>query len=214
MKTCIKNLFLLPTLITGLGLILAGRATAQTFTTLYNFTGGSDGSNPGASLISGNTLYGTTTAPNGSPSPSGTVFAVNTNGTGFTTLYSFTARAIPGNNSDGAFPRSVVLSGNTLYGTTSQGGSLGSGTLFAVNTNGTGFTVLHDFVGGYYGGNEGAWPNGGLIVSASTLYGTTYIGGSTGNGLVFRMNTDGSGFTPPLQFHASPLSLLYQQRRR
>ncbi len=104
MKTCIKNLFLLPTLITGLGLILAGRATVQTFTTLYNFTGGSDGSNPGASLISGNTLYGTTTAPNGSPSPSGTVFAVNTNGTGFRTLYSFTSKTL-GTNSDGRLRR-------------------------------------------------------------------------------------------------------------
>jgi len=62
MKTYIKNLFtrrggascaawVLPALIAGLGLIPAGRVTAQTFTTLYSFTGGSDGGNPYVGLI-------------------------------------------------------------------------------------------------------------------------------------------------------------------
>jgi len=40
----------------------------------------------------------------------------------------------------------LILSGNTLYGTASRGGSYGSyggGTVFAVNTDGTGFTNLH-----------------------------------------------------------------------
>ena len=58
MKTCIRNPFPLPALIAVLGLILAGRVAAQTFTTLHNFVG-SDGENPQAGLIiSGNTLYG------------------------------------------------------------------------------------------------------------------------------------------------------------
>jgi hypothetical protein len=65
MKTYIINLFLLPVLIAGLGLILAGRVTAQTFTSLYTFTAlsddlsrtNSDGVWPYAGLIlSGNTL--------------------------------------------------------------------------------------------------------------------------------------------------------------
>jgi len=43
MKTSIKNLCLLPALIAGLGLILAGPATAQTFTVLHSFTGGTGG---------------------------------------------------------------------------------------------------------------------------------------------------------------------------
>ena len=38
MKTSLKNPFLLPALIAGLGLMLAGRVTAQTFTTLHSFT--------------------------------------------------------------------------------------------------------------------------------------------------------------------------------
>ena len=82
MKTRIKNLFLLPTLIAGFGFILAGRVTGQTFTTLHSFTPttppstGSDGAGPYASLIlSGNTLYGTTV--HGGSSGSGTVFSLS-----------------------------------------------------------------------------------------------------------------------------------------
>ena len=97
MKT--KNLFLLPALIAALNLMPAGRVTAQTFTTLHGFTASasfpttnSDGANPIAGLItnsSGNTLYGT--AQSGGSSANGTVFAVSTDGTGFTNLHSFTA---------------------------------------------------------------------------------------------------------------------------
>src|SRR6266576_2443791 len=118
MKT--KNLFLLPALIAVLNLIPAGRVTAQTFTTLHSFNGGSDGANPYAGLIlSGNTLYGT--AGRGGSSGRGTIFAVNTNGTGFTSLHSFTG------SSDGANPQAgLVLSDNTLYGTT-------QGTVFSLS---------------------------------------------------------------------------------
>src|SRR5438105_2552593 len=88
MKTHITHLFLAPALIVGLNLIPAGRATAQSFTTLHSFTGGSDGGRPYAGLIfSGNTLYGTTYF--GGISDKGTVFAVNTDGTGFTILHNF-----------------------------------------------------------------------------------------------------------------------------
>jgi hypothetical protein len=48
MKTNINNLFPLPVLMAGLALMLADRLTAQTFTTLYSFTGNSDGAFPNA----------------------------------------------------------------------------------------------------------------------------------------------------------------------
>src|SRR5882724_5891476 len=176
---------LLPALTVALGLVMTSQVTAQTFTNLYGFTGGNDGGAPYAGLIlSGNTLYGTTTA--GGSSSNGTVFAVNTDGSGFTTLYSFTR------GSDGANPyASLILSSNTLYGTASGGGSSGNGTVFAVNTDGSGFTNLY----GFTGGNDGSAPYAGLILSSNTLYGTAAFGGSSGNGTVFGVNTDGSGFT-------------------
>ena len=145
MKTCVKNLFLLPALMATLGLPMAGRATAQTFTTLHSFTAfplnvhtNGDGVFPSAGLmLSGNTLYGT--AGGGGSSEYGTVFKVNTDGTGFTVLHSFAG-------SDGGSPNELILSGNTLYGTTYFGGGVsGVGTVFKVNSDGTGLTTLHTF---------------------------------------------------------------------
>jgi uncharacterized repeat protein (TIGR03803 family) len=187
------NSFLIPVLLAGLNLIPAGRASAQTFTNLHNFSalstsapyGNLDGAYPVAGLIlSGNTLYGT--AAFGGSSSVGTVFAVHNDGTGFTNLHSFI------NGSDGAYPRAgLILSGNTLYGTASQGGGSGYGMVFAVSTNGTGLTKLHSFTGG----SDGTLPYAGLILSGNTLYGTAVQGGYYGYGAVFAVNTNGTGFT-------------------
>jgi len=159
-------------------------ATAQTLTTLVTFNGG-DGDNPQAGLVvSCGTLYGTTYA--GGSSNAGTVFAVNTTGGSFTNVYSFTG------GNDGHGPQAgLVLSGNMLYGTTELGGASGFGTVFAVNTNGGGFTNVYSFAGG----GDGAEPEAGLVLMSNTLYGTTFIGGQFGEGSVFRVNTNGAAFT-------------------
>ena len=76
---------------------------------------------------------------------------------------------------EGANPYAgLILSGQTLYGTASGGGSSGLGTLFAVGTNGAGFATLHSFTGA----SDGASPAAGLITnsSGSILYGTTVSG--------------------------------------
>jgi uncharacterized repeat protein (TIGR03803 family) len=208
MKTPIKNLFtrlggascaawVLPALIAGLGLMPAGRVTAQTYTNLHSFTGGgSDGAGPQAGVIlSGNTLYGTT--HHGGSAGYGTVFAVNTDGTGFTNLHSFLNNPIDGANPEAG----LILSGATLYGTAFGGGTLGNGagTVFAINTNGTGFTNLYSFTGG----NDGANPQAGLILSGNTLYGTAGMGGSSSRGSMFAINTNGTGFTTFYGFTAT-----------
>jgi uncharacterized repeat protein (TIGR03803 family) len=112
-------------------------STNGAFTSLYSFTGGTDGASPRAGLVQGSdgSLYGTTYG--GGSSSNGTVFAVNTNGTRFTTLYSFSASSTNSSgvytNSDGANPQAgLILSGNTLYGTTSAGGIWGDGTVFSI----------------------------------------------------------------------------------
>jgi uncharacterized repeat protein (TIGR03803 family) len=198
----------LPALIAVLNLMPAGRVTAQTFTTLHSFNGSSDGASPYARLIlSGNTLYGT--ASGGGSSDAGTVFAINTDGTSFTNLHSFSANYYdpPGQyytNSGGLGPTAgLVLSGDTLYGTASGGGygmpgdDGGSGTVFAVKTDGTAFTTLHIFALLSYSwlNSDGANPGAGLMLSDNTLYGTAYGGGSSGDGTVFAVNTNGTGFT-------------------
>src|SRR5437773_511221 len=132
MKSRIRNLPLLSALLTGLGLILADRMPAQTFSTLHSFittrsVTNSDGASPSAGLVlSGNTLYGT--ALGGGRSGAGTVFAVNTDGTDFTVLHNFSAysSSAPWINSDGTYLHAgLTLSGNTLYGTAEFGGRLG-----------------------------------------------------------------------------------------
>lgn len=176
----------------GLGLFLSGNVTAQTFSTLWTFTGGSDGANPYGNLIlSSNRLYGT--AAFGGSAGQGTVFAINIDGTGFTNLYTFT------NGTDGAIPSAgLVLSGNTLYGTALQGGTSGKGTIFAINIDGTGFTNLHTFKG-----SDGANPEAGLLLAGNTLFGMAMFGGNAGHGTVFALNLNGTSFTNLYNFTAS-----------
>jgi uncharacterized repeat protein (TIGR03803 family) len=191
MKTHTNNLSLLPVLIAGLGLILAGQVTAQSFTTIHSFDD-NDGNNPQAGLVLlGNTFYGATDS--GGSWGHGTVFAVNVDGTGFTNLYSFTGGS-DGRNPDGT----LILSGSTVYGTAYYGGSADNGVVFAVNTYGTGFTDLYSFSassGSNFANSDGAYPEAGLVISGNTLYGTTEHGGGSGYGVVFKVSTDGAGFT-------------------
>ncbi|HTL57804.1 MAG TPA: choice-of-anchor tandem repeat GloVer-containing protein [Candidatus Limnocylindrales bacterium] len=187
----------------GVGTIFAVNTDATAFRTLHSFTGplaNSDGAYPHAGLIlSGSTLYGTTTE--GGSVGNGTIFKVNTDGNDFAALYTFTARNLNASrfytNSDGAHPwAGLVLVGNTLYGTAAEGGPSGGGTVFALNSDGTGFRTLHSFIASTNSSNlEGAYPYGGLIVAGNLLFGTTEFGGSTGNGTVFAVNIDGTGFT-------------------
>jgi uncharacterized repeat protein (TIGR03803 family) len=186
----------------GDGTVFAVNTNGTSFTNLYGFTGGNDGADPNAGLVlSGNILYGT--APAGGTNGEGTVFAITTNGAFLAALHDFTSLTNSTNN-DGAYPvAGLILSVNILYGTAAHGGINGQGTVFAVNTNGTGFTNLYNFTGG----SDGAVPYGRLVLSGSTLYGTASGGGSSGNGTVFSVNTDGSGFTILHSFSAGAYSL-------
>ena len=141
----------------------------------------------------GDSLYGTTGG--GGISGSGTLFAIKTNGSGFTTLYNFAG------GTDGAGPGRLLLLGNTFYGTAVAGGSSGNGTLFKVNIDGTGFKNLHSFTQTYsvtnkynVSNSDGASPMGGLVLLGNILYGTAIGGGSSGEGTIFKINIDGSGF--------------------
>jgi uncharacterized repeat protein (TIGR03803 family) len=178
----------------------SSRTSAQTFTTLYNFTPlssgfhtegtNSGGANPTQLIVSGGTLYGA--CGGGGDSGEGTIFSVGTNGSGFSTLYSFTGLSVPGVNGfndDGANPVGLVLAGTILYGTAMFGGSGPGGTVFSLNTDGSDFSVLYNLS---YSLAGAFLPSGGLVLSSNTLFATTVY--SDYNGVVFAINTDGSEF--------------------
>lgn len=166
---------------------------------LHSFGRGSDGAAPQAKLIDvRGTLYGTTAS--GGEFKEGTVYSVTTTGTE-KVLYSFRG------GSDGARPEAALINVNgVLYGTTIAGGSrsgcgdVGCGTVYRITTTGS-ESVLYRFKGGAEGADL---PQSRLRNFGGTLYGTTYLGGSSGCayhagcGVVFSLTTGG---TEKLLYH-------------
>lgn len=133
-------------------------------TVLYRFTGGSDGATPSfgdlAFDAAGN-IYGTTT--NGGSSGQGVVFQLTPSVSGWTetVIHDFV------NDADGRWPYSGLTfdAAGNAYGTTLGGGAYEFGTLYQLSKSPSGWvhTILHDFQGGYDGGN----PIGGVTFTPS-----------------------------------------------
>jgi uncharacterized repeat protein (TIGR03803 family) len=172
------------------------------FTTLYSFTGETDGAYPNCALVQGRdgNFYGTTLEAGGDGF--GTVFSLTTNGT-LTTLGSF-------NGANGGYPQAGVIQGadGRFYGTTYEGGAGGAGTVFSLTTNGT-LTTL-----GSFGSTNGGNPAAALVQATDgNFYGTTTAGGAGGQGTVFKI-TPGGALTTLLWFDgingADPQAALVQ----
>ena len=153
-----------------------------------------DARSPWAELLeaSDGVLYGTTSQSEGDYAP-GTIFALNKDGSGFRVLRQF--MGLPSN--DAARPLGALLEGadGMLYGTSQVGGTNNNGSVFKLNKDGTGYQLLHSFVGP---GGDALEPYAGLVASPDgTLYGTTYYGGTNawpGYGTVFAVNPDGTNY--------------------
>jgi len=141
----------------------------------------------------GTSLYGTT-GVGPLASLHGTVFKASTTGTGdVTVLHAFDLAG-------GSKPFNLMQASNgLLYGTTSNGGDAGVGTVFRLDTSGGGFTVMSSFrVNAWL---QGANPFGGLAEikpSGSVepfLFGTTKFGGRYGRGTLFRIPLQGDSLS-------------------
>jgi uncharacterized repeat protein (TIGR03803 family) len=147
--------------------------TGGTESLVYSFNG-SNGSAPDAKLIAVNgTFYGTTA--DGGTNAEGTVFSLTTGGT-LTTIHSF------GTGTDGTTPvAGLVVMNGVLYGATIGGTTTSTtyGTVYSITTGGT-ETVLHGFAAG-----DGEYPNTTPIVHSGILYGTTELGGTHDDGIVY-----------------------------
>ncbi len=159
-------------------------------TVLYSFAvdvvgGREDGGDPQGGLIqaSDGNFYGTTYE--GGTGTAGTVFRITPTGTE-TVLYSFA-----GGTNDGSTPQGSLIqaSDGDFYGTTVSGGASNEGTVFKITPGGT-ETMLYSFAGGTA---DGANPESNLIQdSDGNFYGTTYLGGASNEGTVFKLTPDGT----------------------
>jgi uncharacterized repeat protein (TIGR03803 family) len=177
---------------------LEPQGASWTLKPLYNFQGGADGSFPYARVIFGpdGSLYGTTAG--GGTNGLGTVFNLRPfAGVCKSALCPWKETVIHSfGGADGRAPDAEVVfdqAGN-MYGTTSEGGTYGGGTVFELMPQtGGGWTekVLYSFMGG---SDDGANPASGLIFDQSgNLWGTT-LGGGYSSGTVYQLTPSGGGW--------------------
>ena len=166
----------------------ASQGGAWTKTTLYSFSGLTDGAWPAATVIgSGGVLYGTTQA--GGTSGRGTVYSLTPPASqggspSEAVLYNFTGGL------DGFAPYSslTVNSSGILYGTTEFGGHSGTGVIFSMTppaVSGGSWTesVLYSFTGL----SDGGWPVANVVIgTGGLLYGVTSSGGTSPNGTAYQ----------------------------
>jgi uncharacterized repeat protein (TIGR03803 family) len=165
-------------------------------TVLYNFTGGADGGNPFSGLVlSRNTLYGTTFEGGGSGCECGVVFAVNIKKKTETVLYSFT---LSGYN---PYVGLVQDNNGNLYGTTHFGGADDAGVVFELVPKTKKYTVLYTFTGS----TDGGFPDSVLTFdkTGEVLYGTTWHGGTSNQGVVFSLTLKGDTYKVLYNFTGS-----------
>ena len=166
---------------------LTKSGTTWTHSVIHAFTGGEDGSGPGARVAvdgRGN-VYGMT--PTGGANGLGTIYALHPKSNGswaLRVIHTFTGGSDGSSGSAGK----LLLRGGHIYGAATTGGANGSGTVFELTSTLTGewdFKTLYSF----QGAPDGSFPYGALLFDAAgNLYGTTYYGGTNGLGAVYQLS--------------------------
>jgi len=177
----------------GAGVVFKIKPNGSNFSVLLTMDG-TVGDNPyGSLIIDGGYLYGMTeTAGGASGNSFGTIFKIDTNGTGYQNLHVF-------NDTTGAYPYGSLLQyKDYLYGMTQGGGAYNSGVIFKIKTDGTVYDTLFSF-----DNTDGGNPYGSLIAIGSQLYGMTKSGGSDYEGVIFKIDTTGKGYTNLYNFKDS-----------
>jgi len=155
-------------------------------TVIHAFTGGDDGSGPGARVTvdrSGN-VYGMT--PTGGTYGVGTIYKIHPHaGTWeFQVIHTFTGGDDGATGSAGR----MLLQQGRLYGAATVGGLYGSGVVFELTPTAVGewdFRALYSF----HGQPDGSFPYGALLRGPlGKIYGTTYYGGENGIGAVYELS--------------------------
>jgi uncharacterized repeat protein (TIGR03803 family) len=176
--------------VTNQGTLFSLNSDGTGHTVLRKFTGqGGDGGNPYAELTVGEDgrLYGTTVF--GGDTKQGVLFRIRPDGSDYLRLHSFQTA-----EGGGTTPYGPVLetAPGTLHGMTSAGGTNGVGLVYTLQTDGSGYRALRSFIGDTA---DGGVPYGGLVRGADgAMYGTTWLGGPSDLGAVFKLDSDGSDY--------------------
>ncbi len=203
-----SNVFLAVVVLATFNFVLCTLNSLAQYTKLLDFNGVANGDFPVGSFISDGTyLYGMTKQggtgnPNGpcGYAGCGVVYKIMPDGTGYAKLLDF-------DYFNGGRPYgSLYFDGTFLYGTTTSGGSLsatetGSGEIFKIKTDGTGFDTLHVFSLI----TDGIDSRCTLVSDGTYLYGTTRTGGTGsciggGCGVIYKIKKDGTEYTKLLDF--------------
>ncbi len=94
----------------------------------------------------------------------------------------------------------LVADGDTLFGTSYNGGQRLLGAIFKINSDGSAYERIYSFDPDNGGPIH---PEGGLILDGGFLYGVTVSGGEYDKGAVFRVDQDGSNFTVLFSYGAA-----------
>ncbi len=179
----------------ALGVLTLWALAAPAGVTVLHSFNDVDGSYPMGSLTGfAGKLYGM--ASDGGAGSRGVVFSIGLAGEDFTILHEFA-----GGVSDGESPTvgAMVELNGRLYGVTSKGGDNNVGTIFRIDPDGTGFTLLHEFSNA-----AGYTPRGQLCLHGGNLFGTTQNGGAGSSGTIYRIAPDGTGYVTLHEFSGAP----------
>jgi uncharacterized repeat protein (TIGR03803 family) len=187
---------------TGAGTVFKMNKDGSSYVVLHIFTG-DDGEGPSTSLLQGTdgAMYGATEWAGATGY--GTLFRLNTDGSDYKVLHVFSAFDTEGR---GVISPLVEGPDGTLYGTTALFGGFGRGTVFKMNKDGSGYTVLRRFTGVDKDGNG---PTSLVKGSDGSFYGLTATGGEMDFGSVFLIRAQWPVMMPPI-VSGRTVSLLFR----
>lgn len=172
------------------GTIFKIKTDGTDFNKLLDFSGIQNGGSPyGGLYANGDFLYGVTGG--GGVNNKGVLFKIKPDGSGFSILFQFDS--LSGSSPQG----NLIFDGTYLFGMTYSNGTDNSGTIYKIKMDGSGFSKLYDFVYALSGG----LPRGSLYYDGDFLFGMTEEGGVNYVGTIFKIKTDGTGFSKIFDFN-------------